>query len=529
MLLLVASMVVGYFNISPPFVVLASDQCDPTLVTWERLHHHEALVTYHGDGECVVAFGAYNTHDFASLSVPGAYQTLWGYASAVVNSENRVADLVIYDYNSACKSQLDVVVVPVGYDLSKVFPQTLTQANQGEQSIHLVRAETLGSENCEDVTPTPTNTSTPTSTSTDTPTATNTPTNTPTPTPTSTNTATNTPTQTSTPSSTPTATSTSSSTPTSTATATMTPEDTPTNTPTPTATNTSTQSPTPTSTSTMPCECPTNTPTSTLTPTPTETLTVPCNCPTDTPTSTATSTATATQTPTSTATPEECKETKEVVVYGEWKPVPGEPGYISRTNIITLVDVHNPDHVCGSREESEKVKWNGSLYAPWIVNNYTPPKVVPAVCSLRQLLVTYQDVTKTLNFETVLSVGYDMGVLRIDNAVTIKTADGKKLDEVYRSIATHYERIGSNSPWVINTTGKGGTTEKVNPQPKYTFTFVYFDNGVRCSVVITLQYDPIEPEPTPTPSVSGATVDTFIYTEPWSGEERELPRVSFFP
>jgi hypothetical protein len=43
-----------------------------------------------------------------------------------------------------------------------------------------------------------------------------------------------------------------------------------------------------------------------------------------------------------------------------------------------------------------------------------------------------------------------------------------------------------------------------------------------------LQYDPLEPEPTPTPSVASAQLDSFIYSEPWSGEERVLTSVPFF-
>lgn len=113
---------------------------------------------------------------------------------------------------------------------------------------------------CEEDTPTPTQTATATDIAT--------PTNTPTDTPTPTNTATSTPTDTSTP--------------------TPTPSDTPTNTPTATDTNT----PTPTGTAT-------NTPTGTLTPSPTPTST---GTATDTPTATATATDTPSPTMTPTAT-----------------------------------------------------------------------------------------------------------------------------------------------------------------------------------------------------------------------------------
>ncbi len=204
-------------------------------------------------------------------------------------------------------------------------------------------------------TPTQTNTSTPTSTSTSTPTSTSTNTATPTSTPTNTGTATATVT--------PTPTNTSTATPT----VTQTPTDTPTGTLTPTATPTVTETPTNTST-------PTSTPTGTLTPSVTPTVTeIPTNTSTPTatltPTPTATSTPTLTPTPTSTTTPEECKETKEVP--GEWstyKPHPTMPGYVFRVKVIKIVDVNNPEKECGSREETEIVKWNGKLFLPWIIS-----------------------------------------------------------------------------------------------------------------------------------------------------------------
>lgn len=224
----------------------------------------------------------------------------------------------------------------------------------------------------EKATPTPTQTNTSTPTATSTPTNTGTATATVTPTPTDTSTATATPTVTQTPTGTPTETLTPTATPTVTETPTNTSTPTYTATSTPTATETVvTETPTPSST-------PTSTPTGTLTPSATPTATeIPTNTSTPTATSTptntgeptATSTPTLTPTPTSTNTPEECKETKEVPgEWSGWQPHPTMPGYVFRVKIIKIVDIHNPEKECGSREITQVEKWNGLLRLPLIVS-----------------------------------------------------------------------------------------------------------------------------------------------------------------
>lgn len=173
--------------------------------------------------------------------------------------------------------------------------------------------------------------------------------------------------------------------------------------------------------------------------------------------------------------------------------------------------------ICFPHIKNDPTSTPGPTFTP------TPTTTPVAVCVSRQLSVTYQGITKILNFETVVSTGYETGVIRLDNPVVITTVDGGGVDEIFRSTSSGYERISSKLPLVINTTSKGDTTQKVEPGPRVTFTIAYFDQGVRCVVVVTVQYDPPEPEP-----VVAATVE-FLYVEPWSGLERTLRRVQLFP
>jgi len=356
-----------------------------------------------------------------------------------------------------------------------------------------------------------------------------------------------------TPTNTPTATATESPTPspspTATATATYTPS------PSPTATNTPSPSPTATA---SPSPSPTVTPTVSPSPSPTPSAT-PTESPTPSPTPSPTATATVTPTvPTPT-----CLVVRKIneqdlgipnwpmtvsngsstfagltdglgnarfdVLPGHWTVSEAElEGWEPYPPFQSSVDVDVPTAEPGQcvvvlfkNRQTPEVRFG--LFFPVMNNNPAtpppPPPPPPALCSLRALEVEYDGQKAVVPFEVLLSTGFDMGVVRKDHPVTIRTVDGLPVAEAYLSTADNYSRVHNNSPWVINTTSRGGTTVEVNIREAYWLSFIYYDEGVRCVSVVKVQYDPPE----------AAVASSFVFVDPQTGLEVELPVKPAFP
>lgn len=136
--------------------------CDPGLITWHQTSYNSAVATNNNDSACLVAYGIYNTHNYANLNDdPSAYQTLYGFATALVEGHGGVSgELTVTGFTqdlADCKVQRDMVAVVPGTGLSLIFPLTLRGNNQGPQSDVLVSSQNTGSLTCEEhLTPTPT-------------------------------------------------------------------------------------------------------------------------------------------------------------------------------------------------------------------------------------------------------------------------------------------------------------------------------------------------------------------------------------
>lgn len=128
--------------------------CSPADASWVlQADGRTAVVTYNGQApQCQVAYGVYDTHGFANLQVPGAFQSLFGYRSAVVGAGNRTATLTVPEYTAdvSCFAQHDVTLTEIGTPLAPIYPQRLDSTNQDKMSEVLVDpARTTGTQKCE--------------------------------------------------------------------------------------------------------------------------------------------------------------------------------------------------------------------------------------------------------------------------------------------------------------------------------------------------------------------------------------------
>ena len=104
-----------------------------------------------GGDECIHVFAVYDTHGFANLQVPGAFQTLIGFSAGTMQT----LEVPEYDPEDGCFVQLDAMVVSSFDEVASVVPEVLTNENQGPQFAALVNAETRGNHVCEEEPPEP--------------------------------------------------------------------------------------------------------------------------------------------------------------------------------------------------------------------------------------------------------------------------------------------------------------------------------------------------------------------------------------
>ena len=94
-----------------------------------------------GDTTCIAVFAAYDTHDYASLQEPDAYQTLVNYSWSYVGPYETKTLSVLQD-PTVCKVQEDAMVVASEEEIIGVVPNPLTAENQGLQNVALLDAIT---------------------------------------------------------------------------------------------------------------------------------------------------------------------------------------------------------------------------------------------------------------------------------------------------------------------------------------------------------------------------------------------------